>query len=498
MDGQIVVGLDIGTTKICAIVAGQDRAGRVNILGIGRAPSDGLTRGVVTNIDRTVKAISSAIEQAEQNSGVKIRMVNVGIAGDHIQSFQSRGVIAIASPDNEITQSDVDRLIADTKRIALPSDQKIIHVIPQEFIIDGQDGVMDPIGMSGVRMEASVHVITGLVTAAKNIYRCVERAGLEVQDVVLEPLASSYAVLSEEEREVGVALVDIGGGTTDLAVFEEKTIRHTAVIGIAGRKVTDDIRKGLGVLQEQAEYLKCVHGFAAASEVIDDEPILIPGIGGRAPREVSKSTLCQIIQPRIEEILEIIGLEIKRSGYARHLSAGVVLTGGGALVKGTATLAREILGTDVKIGLPIGLAGGLIHEIENPMYATGVGLVVHGLHKGHHHGTFAPKSTMVSVARNIDAYPTTEPGLRGDDGRPTDRPSAIPSTAYLNRSDATAPMSTSAPAPDPHPTPTPTRPAAFEPTAEAPTDEETDAAREPKEPRMGAIWKRMASWFEEL
>lgn len=381
MTNDIAVGLDIGTTKVCAIVACQDEnhPGRLRILGIGRSVSDGLTRGVVTNIEKTVRSIQIAVQDAEAQSGVKISSVTVGIAGDHIQSFQSRGVVAISHPDNEITQDDVDRLIEDTKRVALPSDRKIIHVIPQQFIVDGQDGIYDPVGMSGVRMEAQVHIITGLVTAAQNIYRCVQRAGLQVNDMVLEPLASSYAVLDDEEKEVGVALLDIGGGTTDLAVFEERTIRHTAVIGIAGKKVTDDIRKGFGILTEQAEKLKQEHGFAYGPSITDNTPIILPGIGGRPPIEIDKRMLCQVIQPRMEEILEIAGMEIKRSGYSRHLSAGIVLTGGGSLVKGTAELAQEVLGMPVKIGIPTGFSSGLIREIENPIYATGVGLVIHEL-----------------------------------------------------------------------------------------------------------------------
>jgi len=376
---HILVGLDIGTTKVCAVVAGRDENGKINILGVGRSQSEGMNRGVVTHIDKTINSIRSAIEKAEAQSGVVIKSVIVGIAGDHIQSIQSRGVVAISGPDHEVTQADIDRLIDDTKRVALPSDRKIIHVIPQEFIIDGQDGVYDPLGMTGVRMEANVHIITGLVSAAQNIYKCVQRAGLEISDMVLEPLASSYAVLDDEEKEVGIALLDVGGGTTDLAVFEERTIRHTAVIGIAGKKVTDDIRKGLGILGEQAERVKREHGFAFVPAVVDDEPIFLPGVGGRAPLQIDKTLLARIIQPRMEEIFEIAALEIKRSGYSKHLSGGVVLTGGGALTKGIADLAREVLGMPVKIGIPTGFSGGLLREIENPTYSTAVGLVIHGL-----------------------------------------------------------------------------------------------------------------------
>jgi cell division protein FtsA len=376
---EIIVGLDIGTTKVCAVIASVDENGKFNVLGVGRSPSDGLTRGVVTNIDKTVRSIQSAISEAETRAGVRVQSVIVGIAGDHIQSFQSRGVIAISGPENEITKADVNRLIEDTKRVALPSDRRIIHVIPQEFIIDGQDGVSDPVGMAGVRLEANVHIITGLVTAAQNIFRCVQRAGLNISDMVLEPLASSYAVLDEEEKEVGIALLDVGGGTTDLAVFEDRTIRYTAVIPIAGNQVTNDIRRGLGILTEQAEKLKCQHGFSYLPVVVDDEPITLPGIGGRPPLEIDKKLLAQIIQPRMEEIFEIAAMEIKRSGYSRHLSAGVVLTGGGSLVKGAADLAREVLGLPVKIGIPGGFSAGLVREIENPIYATCVGLVLHGL-----------------------------------------------------------------------------------------------------------------------
>ena len=404
---NIVVGLDIGTTKVCAIVAGTDEHGRMNILGVGRAPSDGITRGVVTHIDRTMNSIMAAITEAESSSGVKVRSVIVGIAGDHIQSFQSRGVIGISGPDHEVTQADIDRLIEDTKRVALPSDRKIIHVIPQEFIIDGQDGIYDPVGMSGVRMEANVHIITGLVSAAQNIYKCVQRAGLEVSDMVLEPLASSYAVLDEEEKEVGIALIDVGGGTTDLAVFEERTIRHTAVIGIAGKKVTDDIRKGLGVLNDQAERLKREHGTAFVSSVINNEPIVLPGVGGRAPLEIDSRLLAQIIQPRMEEIFEIAALEIKRSGYARHLSGGVVLTGGGALVKGAAELAREVLDMPVKVGIPTGFSGGLVREISNPAYATAVGLVYYGMkHQEHVHtpGPARKEHGVAGVARKMKEW----------------------------------------------------------------------------------------------
>ncbi|ARA93729.1 MAG: cell division protein FtsA [Bacteroidetes bacterium] len=382
MNERIVVGVDIGTTKVCAIVASVDELERVNILGVGVAPSEGLNRGVVVNIDKTVAAVQFAVEEAERAAGVTVRSVIVGIAGDHVQSFQSRGVITISNRDGEITQRDVQRLLDDTTHVAMPADREILHVIPQEFIVDGQDGVADPVGMSGVRLEANVHIITGLVSAAKNIYRCIEKAGYEVADIVLEPLASSFAVLHPDEKEVGVALIDIGGGTTDIAVFEDQTIRHTAVIAVAGNKVTDDIRRGLGVMRNQAERLKCQFGVALADLVSDEEEITIPGIGGRPEKAIGRSTLAQIIQPRLEEILEIAAIEIKRSGYGRHLSAGAVITGGGALIPGTAELAAEVLGMEARMGWPMSLSGGLVEEVSDPKFSTAVGLVLYGLRPG--------------------------------------------------------------------------------------------------------------------
>ena len=376
---HIVVGVDIGTTKVCAVVAGSDELERVNILGVGVSESDGLNRGVVVNIDKTVAAVQDAIHEAERAAGVQVQSVIVGIAGDHVQSFQSRGVITISNRNGEITQRDVHRLLEDTMHVAMPADREILHVIPQEFIVDGQDGVADPVGMSGVRLEANVHIITGLVSAAKNIYRCIEKAGYDVEDIVLEPLASSFSVLHDDEKEVGVALIDVGGGTTDIAVFEDSTIRHTAVIAVAGNKVTDDIRKGLGIMRDQAERLKRRFGVALVDLADEQEEITIPGIGGRPPKSIGRSTLAQIVQPRLEEVLEIAGIEIKRSGYGRHLAAGVVLTGGGSLVEGTAELAADVLGTEARIGLPMGLSGGLVEEVSDPKFATAVGLVLYGM-----------------------------------------------------------------------------------------------------------------------
>jgi cell division protein FtsA len=399
---RIMVGLDIGTTKICAIVASIDEQERINILGVGKAPSDGLNRGVVVNIDKTVNAIKEAIAQAELASGIQVNSVNVGIAGDHIRSMRSKGVITINNRDNEITAQDVERLLEDCQRIMLPTDQQILHVIPQEFVVDGQDGISDPVGMSGMRMEAEVHIITGLVSAAKNIYRCVERAGYQVADIILEPLASSYSALDAEEKEAGVVLVDIGGGTTDVAIFQESTIRHTAVIAVAGQKVTDDIRIGLSVLDDQAESLKRKHGESYADLIQEDEVITVPGIAGRPPKEITKSILGKIIQARMEEILEIVGIEIKRSGYSDALSAGVVLTGGGSLVKNICPLANESLGMDAKIGLPLGITGGLVEEVNSPIYATAVGLVIHALKTGmNNQKTMIPASTKATSVEQV-------------------------------------------------------------------------------------------------
>ena len=379
MSDSIVVGIDIGTTKVCAVVAEADAAGRINVLGMGLAESDGLNRGVVVNIDRTVAAVREAIREAEHSASVEVRSVVAGIAGDHVRSLQSRGVVTIANRDQEITGRDVRRLLEDTTHVALPVDQEILHVIPQEYIVDGQDGVLDPVGMSGVRLEANVHIITGLVTAAKNIYRCIEKAGYQVADIVLEPVASSFAVLHADEKEIGVALIDIGGGTTDIAVFEDGTIRHTAVIAVAGNKVTDDIRRGLGVMREHAEALKRQFGIALAETIDEPEDIVIPGIGGRPDKSIARSALAQIIQPRMEEILEFAANEIKLSGYHRHLSAGVVLTGGGSLIEETAALGAEVLGLEARVGVPTGLAGGLVEEVTDPKFATAVGLVLYAL-----------------------------------------------------------------------------------------------------------------------
>lgn len=375
---NIVVGLDIGTSKVCMLVARPGAEdGQLEILGIGITESEGLHRGVVVNIEKTVKTIKSVIEQAEQQSGMKITKVTVGIAGDHIESSSSREIIGISSSNQEITEKDINRLLENARKISIPADRKIIHVMPQEFIVDAQDGISDPIGMSGVRLEADVHIITGLNTAIRNINTCVERCGLEVEKVVLEPIASSRALLSDDEKEVGVAIIDIGGGTTDLAVFEENIIRFTSVIGIGGKHVTDDIRKGLGIIAQQAERIKREFGHSYETSIMKDDVFMIPGIGGRKPMEVSKSELCRIIQPRMEELFEFAHAELSRSGYIDKLGAGIIITGGTCLLKGTEDLAREIFGIPVKLGIPSGITySGLAPMVESPVYSTGVGLTL--------------------------------------------------------------------------------------------------------------------------
>ena len=381
---KISVGLDIGTSKICALVASKDENTEgLKILGIGITESDGLNRGVVVNIEKTVASIKNVIEQAEQQSGLKIEEVVVGIAGDHIESAQQRGLISISNQNNEITRQDLDRLIDDTKRISISADRKILHVIPQDFIIDGQDGIYDPIGISGIRMEANVHIITGMATAIQNVYKCVERAGLKVKDLVLEPIASSLAVLNEDEKEVGVAIVDIGGGTTDIALFFDGVIRYSSVFAIAGKHVTDDIRKVFNILHAQAERIKKEYGHCYSSQITNDEIIMIPGVAGRKPKELLKSDLSKTIQSRMEEIFEFILIELKNSKYYDNLGAGVVITGGASLINGAEELAHQILGLPVKIGIPAGITyTGLAPEIESPVYSTVVGLALWGFEHG--------------------------------------------------------------------------------------------------------------------
>lgn len=374
IENNTFVGLDIGTTKICAIVAELDPQGEVHIVGVGTSPSDGLRRGVVLNVEKTVGSIKAAIAAAEKMSNKKIHSVYAGIAGDHIRSINSRGVIAVSRSNHEITNHDVKRVIDAAKAVAIPMDREIIHVLPQGFVVDDQSGIKDPIGMAGVRLEAEVHIVTGAVTSAQNIYNSINRAGLEVKDLVLQPLASSYAVLSEDETELGVGLLDIGGGTTDIAIFFEGSIRHTAVIGLGGRKVTDDIAIGLRTPVDKAEEIKIGKGCALQSMVEKDEFIEVESAGGRPSRQISRSVLCSVVEPRMEEIFSLACREIKKSDYAGFMTTGVVITGGASLMEGSVELAEQVFDLPVKLGVPQGV-NGMMDEIKNPVYSTGIGLI---------------------------------------------------------------------------------------------------------------------------
>lgn len=379
---DIVVGLDIGTTKIVCMVGRRNEFGKIEILGMGKTESVGVTRGVVSNIDKTVDSIKTAVAEAEAQSGVDIRVVNVGIAGQHIKSLQHRGERIRHSYDDEIGQVDVDGLIDDMYKLVTLPGEEIIHVLPQEYIVDNEQGIKDPIGMAGVRLEANFHIITGQVTAAKNIYKCVEKAGLEVADLILEPLASSEAVLSEEEKEAGIALIDIGGGTTDIAIFQDQIIRHTAVIPFGGNIVTEDIKEGCTIIKSQAELLKVKFGSALANENQENEIVSIPGLRGRAPKEISVKNLAHIIQARLEEIIENVHFEIKNSGFEKKLIGGIVVTGGGSQLKHITQLIEYMTGMDTRVGYPNEhLASGNAEEITSPVFATGVGLVIKGLDK---------------------------------------------------------------------------------------------------------------------
>lgn len=378
---KIVVGLDIGTTKICAIVGRSNEYGKVDILGIGKVPSNGgVTRGVVSNIDRTVAAISEAIKMAEEVANVNIKNVQVGIAGAHISSLQHRGMLIRNDSEKEINQADLDRLEADMYKLAVKPGDKILHVIPQDYMVDDEPGILEPIGMSGVKLEGNFHIITGQITAAKNIYKCVEKTGIRVSDLTLEPLASAMSVLSAEEMEAGIVLVDIGGGTTDVAIFHDNVIRHTAIIPYGGNIITEDIKEGCNVMRSHAEALKTKFGMALSSEAPANEVITIPGLKGREPKEISVRNLARIIEARLEEILELVYFEVKSSGLEKKLAGGIVLTGGGAMLKHIIHLAEKVTGLDARVGYPNEhLSKGLIEEVNSPIYATGVGLVMKGL-----------------------------------------------------------------------------------------------------------------------
>jgi cell division protein FtsA len=376
---RVYAGLDIGTTKISCIIADQNAAGEMRILGVGNAPSDGLRRGAVVDLEKTVASVTKAVEEAERMAGVQAKGVHAGIAGDHIRSLNSRGVVAVSRKDNEIAAADVARVIEAAKAIAIPMDREIIHVIPQEFMVDEQAGIKQPVGMSGVRLEAEVHIITGAVTSARNICRAIQRADLKVYDLTLQPLASAAAVLDHDEKDLGVVLLDIGGGTTDVAVFHEGAVRHTSIIPFGGANVTSDIAIGLRTPIDKAEAIKIQYGAALAAIVGGDEMVGVSGVGGRAEKEISRHTLASMIEPRMEEIFQLANKEVRKNHFAPLIGGGVVLTGGTSLLPGAVELAEQVFEMPVRIGLPRGMAG-LSPNLADPRYATGIGLVLHAAH----------------------------------------------------------------------------------------------------------------------
>ena len=369
---NIVVGLDIGTSKIAAIVGKIKASGEIEVLGMGTYPSKGLKKGVVVNIDSTVESIQRAIDEAERMSGYQAQSVYVGIAGSHIKSFNSNGMVAVRN--QEVTEEDIQRVIDAARTQAIPGDQKVLHILPQEYIIDNQDGIREPVGMSGVRLEAKVHMVTGSVSAAQNITKCVQRCGLKVEDIILEQLASSEAVLSEDEKELGVCLVDIGGGTTDIAVFYQGAIRHSSVIAVAGDQVTNDIAVALRTPTPAAEEIKRKYACALPQLIAQDEEIEVPSVGDRPARCLSRRTLVEVVEPRYEELFQLIQAELRRSGFEDMIAAGVVLTGGSSLVEGAVELAEEVFNMPVRLGIPHGMSG-LKDEVSSPCFATTVGLL---------------------------------------------------------------------------------------------------------------------------
>ena len=377
----MIVGLDIGTSKVAAIVGEMREDGEIEVIGVGSHPSRGLKKGVVVNLEATVQSIQHAIEEAEEMAGCRIHSVYAGIAGSHISSMNSHGIVAIK--EKEVTQSDVDRVIDSARAVAIPADQKILHILPQEFVIDRQEGIKEPIGMSGIRLEARVHIVTGAVSAAQNIEKCIRRCGLEVDDVILEQLASAYAVLADDEKELGVCLVDIGGGTTDIAVFTDGAIRHTAVIPIAGDQVTNDIAVALRTPAQYAEEIKIKYACALTQLAKLEDAIDVPSIGDRPSRQISRLNLAEIVEPRYEELLLLVQSELRRSGFEDLIAAGIVLSGGSAKVEGLVDLAEEIFHMPVRLGLPQYVTG-LGDVIRNPAYATGVGLLLFGRQHGPH------------------------------------------------------------------------------------------------------------------
>jgi cell division protein FtsA len=372
---NLVVGLDIGTYKVCAVV-GEMGEHEVEIIGVGTHPSNGLRKGVVINIESTVNSIKRAIEEAEIMAGCEIHSAFTGIAGGHIKGFNSHGVVAVKN--KEIAKGDIDRVIDAAKAVAIPMDREILHILPQEYLIDDQDGIKEPMGMSGVRLEAKVHIVTGAVASAQNIIKCCNRTGLNVADFVLEPLASSEAVLTPEEKELGVALVDIGGGTTDIALFQDGAVKSSAVLSVGGNHLTSDIAAGLRTPIAEAERIKQRYGYAKVAMAAKDENVEVPSMGGRNPRTISREILCEIIEPRLEEMFQLIQREIAKSGYEDSLASGMVMTGGSTLLPGMIEMAEETFNMPVRMGVPTHV-GGLIDVVSSPVYATGVGLVLYGM-----------------------------------------------------------------------------------------------------------------------
>jgi cell division protein FtsA len=372
---SLIVGLDIGTSKVCAIVGEMTERG-VEVIGVGSHLSQGLRKGVVINIESTVESIKKAVKEAELMAGCEINSVFTGIAGGHIKGFNSHGIVAVKN--KEVSERDVERVIDAAKAVAIPMDREVLHILPQDYIIDEQDGIKEPLGMSGVRLEAKVHIVTGAVTSAQNIIKCCNRTGLNVADIVLEPLASAEAVLSSEEKELGVALVDMGGGTTDIALFHDGAVKHTAVLAIGGNHLTSDIAAGLRTPIGEAEKIKQRYGYARTSMITRDERVEVPSVGGRNSRTISRQILCEIIEPRLDEIFQLIRREIAKSGYDGSLASGVVMTGGSTLLPGMVEMAEDVMGMPARLGLPMHV-GGLVDVISSPIYATGVGLVLYGM-----------------------------------------------------------------------------------------------------------------------
>ena len=396
-DKNLIVGLDIGTSKIVTIVAELLPEGTLKVIGLGQHPSRGLKKGVVINIDSTMQAIQRSIEEAELMADCKIKTVFTGIAGNHIKSLNSHGMVKIK--DAEVTQMDVDRVVETARAVALPADQQILHILTQEFIIDGQDDVREPLGMSGMKLEVKVHIVTGAVAAAQNIVKCIKRCGLEVSDLILQPLASSMAVLTEDEKELGVCLVDIGGGTTDIAVFKNGAIRHTAVIAIAGDQITNDVAVAFRTPTQSAEDIKIKHGCALRQLADARESVEVPGVDGREARQLSLQTLAEVIEPRVVELYELVLQELRRSGMEEMIAAGIVITGGSAMMRGMLELGEEIFHMPVRMGMPR-YVGGLSEVVSNPRYATGVGLILMGKQQLERHLSVQMESS--SVGRVFD------------------------------------------------------------------------------------------------